>query len=449
MSLALLIDRLGRAAQAWPVPLGQTAIVVVGTSAAGRQATAARVLAQVFDREPDARVVATPRAADWPFMHPLVESDAWPSGTLVLWTPDLHDAFVNEQGNSTRLVTTQPAYLLQLWSDAMRARGGVTFVATADLRAMQQHAPDALEARGPWREVAVVESDDQAPEAPDGGAGAKGASTLLADAFRAAIPGDRLAAAGRAVDEARTPARLLALASACMEVNDLDNAGALLAEAVAAAPAWAAAHFEHGKYWLRRDDMAAASDAFGRASALLPTFASAAANWGATLGELDRPEEALAAFTRALAADPANAQAVNNVGVVTRELGRLGESEAAFRRVIGLTPDLAFGHYNLGHTLFLQGRYQASLNAYAAGQQRDPARNPVQASRLALARLATGDPGGALRELQGATATLPRDYRRQLLRDTQTVAWALLSASPELRDWRVVGDWLSAELAKP
>ncbi len=178
--------------------------------------------------------------------------------------------------------------------------------------------------------------------------------------------------------------------------------------------------------------MAAASDAFGRASALLPTFASAAANWGATLGELDRPEEALAAFTRALAADPANAQAVNNVGVVTRELGRLGESEAAFRRVIALTPDLAFGHYNLGHTLFLQGRYQASLSAYAAGQRKDPARNPVQASRLALARLATGDAAGALRELQGCTATLPRDYRRQLLGDTHAVAWALLSAAPDL-----------------
>ncbi len=239
------------------------------------------------------------------------------------------------------------------------------------------------------------------------------------------------------------------MASACMEVNDLDNAGALLAEAVMAAPTWAAAHFEHGKYWLRRDDMAAASDAFGRASALMPTFASAAANWGATLGELDRPDEALTAFTRALASDPTNAQAVNNVGVVTRELGRLAESEAAFRRVIALTPELAFGHYNLAHTLFLQGRYQASLSAYVAGQRNDPARNPVQASRLALARLATGDAAGALRDLQQCTANLPRDYRRQLLSDTHGVAWALLSTSPELRDWRVVGDWLAAELAKP
>ena len=145
-------------------------------------------------------------------------------------------------------------------------------------------------------------------------------------------------------------------------------------------------------------------------------------------GELDRPEEALAAFTRALAADPENHQALNNLGVVAGSWAGLGESEAAFRRVIALTPGLAFGHYNLGHTLFLQGRYQASLAAYSAGQRNDPARNPVQASRLALARLATGDAAGALRELQTCTATLPPAYRRQVLGDTHAVAWALLSA---------------------
>ena len=72
----------------------------------------------------------------------------------------------------------------------------------------------------------------------------------------------------------------------------------------------------------------------------------------------------------------------------------------------------------------------------------------MQASRLALARLATGDAAGALRELQACTATLPRDYRRQVLSDTHAVAWALLSTTPDLRDWRLVGDWLSAELAQ-
>jgi tetratricopeptide (TPR) repeat protein len=270
----------------------------------------------------------------------------------------------------------------------------------------------------------------------------------LAVAFRDTSPGARLVAVGQALDEARTPPRLLAMASTCMEINDLDSAAALADETVAAAPDWAAAHFEAGKLWLRRDDMARAAEAFGRASALMPSFASAAANWGATLGELDRPEEALAAFARALAIDPENHQALNNLGVVSRELGRLGESEAAFRQVIALTPGLAFGHYNLGHTLFLQGRYHASLAAYSAGQRNDPARNPVQASRLALARLGTGDAVGALRELQTCTATLPAGYRRQVLEDTHAVAWALLSTTPDLPGWHLVGDWLSTELAR-
>lgn len=424
-------------------------IVVIGGDRARRQGTSARVLAQLAASYPGAQAVRTPPPAQWPFTHPLVEVPAPAGDRRVIWIPDLHEAFVNHQGNSTRLVTTQPLYLLQLWADALRARTDITLVATADTETMRAHASEALDRRGPWRDVAFVEAAEGDATAPAGHdeTPAPGSSSLAA-AFRSLAPAERLGAAGRALDEARTPALLLAMASACMEVNDLDNAGDLLAEAIGMAPEWTAAHFEYGKYWLRRDDMVSASAAFGRASELMPTFASAAANWGATLGELDRPGEALAAFTRALDSDPDNAQAMNNVGVVTRELGRLAESEAAFRRVIALTPELAFGHYNLGHTLFLQGRFQASLAAYAGGQQKDPARNPVQASRLALARLATGDAGGALRDLKQCTANLSRDYRRQVLADSQTVAWALLSAAPELRDWRVVGDWLAAEVAK-
>lgn len=443
VSLAPLITRLGHGAPPWPTPLTQPVIVVLGETSAARVATAARVLAQLAPLRPWLEVVAPP-ASEWPFVDEVVPALGAPGQAALAWVPDLHEAFVNVQGNSTRLVTTQPLYLLQLWADAVGRHPGAMVVATADTAAMRLHAAEALEGRGPWRDVTLIEAASDDAAAASAAPVAMGA---LAAAFRSADPADRLAAAGAALDRARTPAHLVAMASACMEANDLDNAGALLSEAVAAAPVSAAAHFEHGKYWLRRDDMSAAAAAFGRASELLPSFASAAANWGATLGELDRPEEALAAFTRALASDPANAQALNNVGVVTRELGRLAESEAAFRQVITLTPNLAFGHYNLGHTLFLQGRYQASLSAYSAGQRNDPARNPVQASRLALARLATGDAAGALRDLKQCTANLPRDYRRQLLSDTQAVAWALLSAAPDLRDWRVVGDWLAVELA--
>lgn len=233
-----------------------------------------------------------------------------------------------------------------------------------------------------------------------------------------------------------------------MEVNDLDAAARDLDDAIALAPEWAAAHYERGKLWLRQDDMVRASDSFRRAAELLPTFAPAWANLGGTLGELDRPAEALAAFDRALALEPANPQALNNVGVVRRELGRLAESEAAFRQVIQLTPGMAFGHYNLGHTLFLQGRFQAALSAYTEGQARDPEKNPVQAARLALCRVATGDGAGALRELQRVTSGLPREYRQQLLGDTSAILWALVTQHPELDGWQPVHAWLSAEMNK-
>jgi tetratricopeptide (TPR) repeat protein len=183
---------------------------------------------------------------------------------------------------------------------------------------------------------------------------------------------------------------------------------------------------------------------------LLPGRGGSAAAWGnlgATLGELDRPAEALEAFERLLALDPSSPQAHNNIGVLTRELGRLPESEAAFRHVIELEPNLAFGYYNLGHTLFLQGRYHAAASAYGQGQARDPDRNPVQATRLALCRLATGDARGALDELQRASAALPREYRRQVLADTSAVLWALVTHKPDLVGWQALHEWVNGELS--
>jgi tetratricopeptide (TPR) repeat protein len=267
-------------------------------------------------------------------------------------------------------------------------------------------------------------------------------------AMRTENASERLRLCVEALNDGRTPVALVTMASVCMEVNDLDAAERDLEDAIAQAPEWGAAHFERGKLWLRRDDMEQASASFRAAAERLPRFAAAWSNLGATLGELDRPEEALAAFTRALACDPTSAQTHNNIGVVSRELGKLTESEASFRRVLELAPHLAFGYYNLGHTLFLQGRYQAALGAYAEGQKRDAERNPVQASRLAMCRLATGDAAGAIAELQRATGSLPRDYRQQLLADTHSIAWALLTHRPDLPGWQQVNDWLTREQAR-
>lgn len=439
MRLADLLARLSRHVPPWPGDVPGPLVVVTGEPAP--RATVGLALLARLAQDDANRPAAAATPAEWPFV------DAGPVAAArghLVWAPDLHDAFVNTQTNATRLVTTHPLFIMQTWADAVAVDPHLQLVATADRSVLEVHAPEALQRRGAWRLVHVIEAtataEDADIETP--------APSALAQAFRAATPDTRLTAAGRALDGRRSPGHLLAMASICMEVNDLDNAGALLGEAVAAAPAWAAAHFELGKWKLRRDDMSGAAAAFGAACRLMPTFTAAAANWGAALGELDRPGEALEALRLALAGDPDNPQALNNVAVLSRELGRLAEAEAACRRVIALTPDLAFGHYNLGHTLFLQGRYRASLAAYQAGQAKDVSRSPVQASRLAMARLASGDATGALRELQGCTAILPPELRRQVLSDAQAIAWALLTATPDLRDWRVVGDWLAAELAR-
>ena len=368
------------------------------------------LIAQWQQENPAGIVIDAPPASEWPFRYPLCP--ALPPEPVLLRAANIDTAFVNAQAGGTHLVTTQRRYLEEEWTSALEQHGRAVLVHS---RATQEDGEHSV--RHP-----------------------------LALAFRANDPAARLAACVEFLKSGRTPAALVATASVCVEVNDLAAAARDLDEAIEQAPAWAAAHFERGKLWLRADDMVKASDSFRRATDLLPRFSPAWANLGGTLGELDRPQEALAAFERALDLDPSSPQALNNVGVVRRELGRLSESEAAFRQVIQLTPEMAFGHYNLGHTLFLQGRFQAALSAYAEGQSRDPDRNPVQASRLALCKVATGDAAGGLRELQRATAGLPREYRQQLLGDTSAILWALLTQHPQVQGWQPVHEWLAQEL---
>jgi tetratricopeptide (TPR) repeat protein len=347
---------------------------------------------------------------------------------------------------------------MQVWLDAAAGRDDVLLVATADADAIAEHAPEVAARRGPFASPLLhldlaTATPRQKTDASDGETspkqreGREGAIAALMAAMRTQDPAERLALCVSALSHGRTPPALLAAASVCMEVNDFDAAARDLDEAMRQAPEWAAAHFERGKLWLRLDDMERASESFRTAASFMPAFPSAWANLGATLGELDRPDEALAAFQQALLHDPTSHQALNNIGVVNRELGKLAESESAFRQVTQLAPSLAFGYYNLGHTLFLQGRYQAALSAYVEGQKRDAERNPVQASRLALCRLASGDAAGALDDLRRVTGPLPRDYKRQLLADSNALVWALLTHRPDLPGYKQVSDWLARELS--
>jgi tetratricopeptide (TPR) repeat protein len=364
------------------------------------------LIARWRQENPEGIVIEAPPASEWPFRYPLCPE--LPAGPVLLRAANVDTAFVNAQSGGTHLVTTDRGYLEAEWTNELGQHGNATLL-------LAPGTSDAI-------------------------------THPLARAFRSNDPSERLTICVDVLKAGRTPAALVATASVCVEVNDLEAARRDLDEAIAQAPYWAAAHYERGKLWLRADDMAKASESFRSAALLLPGFGPTWANLGATLGELDRPQEALAAFERALVLEPSSPQVLNNIGVVRRELGRLGESEAAFRQVIQLTPGMAFGHYNLGHTLFLQGRFQAALSAYSEGRARDPEKNPVQASRLALCKVATGDAAGALRELQRATAGLPREYRRQLIGDTSAILWALVTQHPELQHWQNVHEWLTNEL---
>jgi tetratricopeptide (TPR) repeat protein len=180
----------------------------------------------------------------------------------------------------------------------------------------------------------------------------------------------------------------------------------------------------------------------------MPTFSAAFSNLGATLGELAEPAAALEAFRQALAHDPRGFTILNNIGVVCRELGRLDESAAALRDVVAINPGFVFGHYNLGHTLFLAGQYREALAAYEEGQRRDPQRNRRQGCRLAVVRFANGDTAGAERDLWQSVDGAPREEREDLLLEAYEIVQALMTQHPALAAERPFVERIGAEIAK-
>jgi tetratricopeptide (TPR) repeat protein len=417
-------------------------VVIGGSQAARAAAVAERVQAhagaQVHEVNP----------AAWPFLRSL-EHLAPGSAQVLLVAHGIEDAFPDAQTGGTRFVLTQSTYQLQRWLDWIDARGNITLVADAREPDLKRQAPEAFARRGPWSRVERVDLPSEITSGEDHRRRdlADGPYGSLAVAFRAPDPDDRLASCRRAAAALPDDAVVqLALGSALMEVRDLDASQIAIERALELSSDWEAAHFELGKLYLRRDDLERASRAFAEATRRMPSFSAAWSNLGATLGELDRPDEALDAFRQALRYDPDGYTILNNVGVVSRELGRLNESESALRRVVALAPEFVFGHYNLGHTLFLQGRYQAALSAYMEGQRRDPEKNPRQACRLAVVRLAAGDAEGSLRDLRRCTAALPKDQKREILAEAQEILWALLTDQPGLTGWKRVADVVKAEL---
>jgi len=395
-------------------------------------------------------------AASLPFSR--VERLALPPAPRLVRIDDIELAFPNGQNGGIRLVLTQSTYLLQKLID--RLTPDDVLITTGSRERLLDRAPEALQARGPWRRFAITDAQEPltvtaADANTIGGARAATVSPLspLISGLYSVFVGARASADARAL-KCRDVARLnpdseiaaLALASACREVDDVQGARTALDAALQLAPDWEAAHFEDGKFWLAADDMARARDAFARAAALMPTFSAAFSNLGATLGELDDPEGAAAAFQHALAHDPDNFTLLNNIGVMERERGQLEASEEALTRVTTLAPEFVFGHYNLGHTRFLRGDYVQALAAYEEGWRRDEQKNRRQGCRLALVRFANGQVDEAESDFWGLADSAPPDEREELLLEAYEIGSALLQAHPQLASNRRFIDRIGAAL---
>ena len=423
-------------------------VLILGDSPAARRRA---VLSQIHSPQ----TIVTIDAATLPFMR--TDAIALPPAPRALVIEEIDRAFPDRQMGGTRLVLTQSTYLVQKWLDLLDE--GDRIVATADRASLERCAPEALQGRGPWQYFSLINTGDtkdtedvlesQPFVSPVSSVLNQPAPKLLERAFFASNPAERLTLCREAVAlDASCEVAQLALASACRENRDGVAAREALDRAATLAPDWEAVAYESGKLSLVYDDLAAAREAFQRAADLMPTFAAALGNLGATLGELGEPVAALKAFHQALAHDPRSFTILNNIGASCRELGRLDESEAAFRRVIEINPAFVFGHYNLGHTLFLAGRYRDALAAYEEGQRRDPQQNRRQGCRLAVVRFANGDGPGAERDFWRCADEAPADEREDLLLEAYETAHALLAQHPALEAHRPFLDRIGAEIAK-
>ena len=374
--------------------------------------------------------LTTVSAARWPF-QPHVLPPLPHEQLAVIRIPDLHLAFPAGQTPGTRLVLTQSTYQLQRWLDWLEVYPNVTVVADAARAALMHGAAEAFARRGPWARIPLeqLEGDELQGDDRD----AVKLDTDVAEWRRAfSVDADErlhILTRASADQHEQNPALQLAIGSVQMERDALQPAQDAINRAVALSPEWEAVWFEYGKLWLRSDDLARAAEQFAEAVRLMPSFAAAWSNLGAALAETERPDQAMAALEQALRYDPEGYPTLANLSVVYREAGRLDEAVEAARRVIALAPTFVFGHYNLGHALFLRGDFAAARDAYAEGHRRDPQKNPVQAGRLAISRAAAGDIEAAVHEMRALLARVSGEAASTIAAEADEILTALASHS--------------------
>lgn len=196
----------------------------------------------------------------------------------------------------------------------------------------------------------------------------------------------------------------------------------------------AARHFDAGMAHARKQEFAAAAEAFRLAAEANPGHANTHSNLGSSLAAIGRHEEAAEAFRRAIALDPNHAQAHFNLGASLRELGQREEAFACFARTLQIDPRHEEAYFNLGREHQFAGRQREALASYILAAEFNPNERSIHAAMADLL-VQMREPGAAARAFEKLLSFNPDDSMTraslmdQLARDGD---WERLEP---LREW--------------
>lgn len=130
-----------------------------------------------------------------------------------------------------------------------------------------------------------------------------------------------------------------ALGALYLRQNKLDEAEAVLNEAIQADPATFDAYRLLGNTCMQRQRFPDAARLYSKAAELKPNSAEVQNNLAAALVQLGKPTDAILALRRAIQIDPKLARAHKSLGILLRDAGNAVESAAALREAARLAPE--------------------------------------------------------------------------------------------------------------
>ena len=168
---------------------------------------------------------------------------------------------------------------------------------------------------------------------------------------------------------AREPQHPLAahlLGLALKDIGDWEQGEQWLRFSIQLSPNQGEFHANLGNLLRKKEQYAAAEQAYRQALRLLPRHRAARRALALTLNDLKRPAEARTECALLLKANESDAETWEVLALALTALGLSVEAEAAHRRAITLNPDDAVAHHNLGALLAALERPEATKALEAA-----------------------------------------------------------------------------------